>query len=356
MVMWRGQRVVGAVGPLTEGERVDLTCRSVGGRPQPVLTWWRKGLRLPLLTVNSSSDSVTGTYAVEATLTLTASRSVAGVDFTCHAYTPTELHGDDGSAIVQPRTATISLNVTLPPMEVRILGSEQPIAAGRSIRLVCRAVGSHPPAHLTWWSGSSPLRQVVRAIEEGGNVTTATLNILVERQHDGTTLRCTGINPALPHSPLTDTYRLTVYYPPVVGLRLGRALDPRRIKEDDDVYFECDVEANPPFHRVDWFHNGKPMEHNMSAGVIMSGLSLIIRDVGRQHGGSYTCEAANMEARTISNAVFLTVKRLHLLLPQALSTSFCLQSSGTNTLQLADSTGTALMWLETGAGCEKSAG
>nr|XP_027222825.1 nephrin-like [Penaeus vannamei] len=214
MVMWRGQRVVGAVGPLTEGERVDLTCRSVGGRPQPVLTWWRKGLRLPLLTVNSSSDSVTGTYAVEATLTLTASRSVAGVDFTCHAYTPTELHGDDGSAIVQPRTATISLNVTLPPMEVRILGSEQPIAAGRSIRLVCRAVGSHPPAHLTWWSGSSPLRQVVRAIEEGGNVTTATLNILVERQHDGTTLRCTGINPALPHSPLTDTYRLTVYYPP----------------------------------------------------------------------------------------------------------------------------------------------
>ncbi|XP_047496757.1 nephrin-like isoform X2 [Penaeus chinensis] len=308
MVMWRGQRVVGAVGPLTEGERVDLTCRSVGGRPQPVLTWWRKGLRLPLLTVNSTTDSVTGTYAVEATLTLTASRAIAGVDFTCHAYTPTELHGDDGSAIVQPRTATISLNVTLPPMEVRILSSEHPIAAGRSIRLVCRSVGSHPPAHLSWWSGTSPLRQVVRAIEDAGNVTTATLNILVERQHDGTTLRCTGINPALPHSPLTDTYKLTVHYAPVVGLRLGRALTPRLIKEGDDVYFECDVQANPPFHRVDWFHNGMTMEHNMSAGVIMSGLSLIIRDVTRQHAGSYTCEAANMEARTISNAVYLTVK------------------------------------------------
>ncbi|XP_042879207.1 uncharacterized protein LOC122257779 [Penaeus japonicus] len=107
-------------------------------------------------------------------------------------------------------------------------------------------------------------------------------------------------HPHLPPPPSPDA--------PVVGLRLGRALNPRLIKEGDDVYFECDVEANPPFHRVDWFHNGAALEHDASAGVLVSGLSLAMREVQRQRSGSYTCRVANSEAATSSNTVHLTVK------------------------------------------------
>ncbi|MPC90961.1 hypothetical protein E2C01_085969 [Portunus trituberculatus] len=42
---------------------------------------------------------------------------------------------------------------------------------------------------------------------------------------------------------------------PVVGLSLGRSMKADRIKEGDDAYFECSIEANPSFHRVDWRHN-----------------------------------------------------------------------------------------------------
>ena len=42
--------------------------------------------------------------------------------------------------------------------------------------------------------------------------------------------------------------------PPRVSLHIGRGLDPRRIREGQDVYFTCKVSANPPPIRVIFFH------------------------------------------------------------------------------------------------------
>lgn len=42
---------------------------------------------------------------------------------------------------------------------------------------------------------------------------------------------------------------------PLVEVSLGRNLDPGRIKEGDDVYFECSVKAKPAISRVAWRHN-----------------------------------------------------------------------------------------------------
>ena len=54
----------------------------------------------------------------------------------------------------------------------------------------------------------SPCSQV----EAGGNVTSATLTLLVEREHNGATLTCTAANPALPgERNLSDSIRLSVY-------------------------------------------------------------------------------------------------------------------------------------------------
>ncbi|KAL6951820.1 hypothetical protein U1Q18_050666 [Sarracenia purpurea var. burkii] len=47
-----------------------------------------------------------------------------------------------------------------------------------------------------------------------------------------------------------------VKYPPIVTLNFGNSLNPKNIKEGDDVYFECKVRSNPTQHRITWFHNG----------------------------------------------------------------------------------------------------
>lgn len=43
--------------------------------------------------------------------------------------------------------------------------------------------------------------------------------------------------------------------PPIVSLHFGNSLNPKNIKEGDDVYFECKVRSNPVQHRITWFHN-----------------------------------------------------------------------------------------------------
>lgn len=42
---------------------------------------------------------------------------------------------------------------------------------------------------------------------------------------------------------------------PVVSLKMGSNLNPEDIKEGDDVYFECNIRANPKAYKLSWYHN-----------------------------------------------------------------------------------------------------
>ncbi|XP_064103221.1 uncharacterized protein LOC135213185 [Macrobrachium nipponense] len=117
--MWEGREMVGTVGPLQENQLTELTCRSVGGSPAPSLSWWNEGRELPLLHSHSSWDPVIGSSVVEATLSVTAKRELQGGSLTCYAHTPAHLNASEG-AIIPPRSASVSLNITLSPVEVRI--------------------------------------------------------------------------------------------------------------------------------------------------------------------------------------------------------------------------------------------
>lgn len=63
MILWGGRAVVGTIGPLSEDEKVELSCRSEGGRPQPALTWWLRGHQLAPVSLDSTSDNATGKAA-----------------------------------------------------------------------------------------------------------------------------------------------------------------------------------------------------------------------------------------------------------------------------------------------------
>ena len=57
---------------------------------------------------------------------------------------------------------------------------------------------------------------------------------------------------------LTVNLLTTIADQPVLTLKLGSNLDLRTIKERDDVYFECDIDSNPPVTTVGWHHNVSP--------------------------------------------------------------------------------------------------
>lgn len=46
---------------------------------------------------------------------------------------------------------------------------------------------------------------------------------------------------------------------PDVTLKMGQTLNPDDIKEGDDVYFECNIRANPKAYKLSWFHNVSTM-------------------------------------------------------------------------------------------------
>ncbi|KAG7171576.1 turtle-like 5 [Homarus americanus] len=95
---------------------------------------------------------------------------------------------------------------------------------------------------------------------------------------------------------------------PRLSLAAGLNLDMEDIKEGDDVYFECGIKANPPVYKVQWFHNGDELSHNVSAGIILSNQSLVLQRVTRRSSGQYTCSATNLHGLGSSNAVQLSVK------------------------------------------------
>ncbi|XP_045133335.1 nephrin-like [Portunus trituberculatus] len=284
-------QVINTVGPLEEGAHTELTCKSAEGSPTPTLTWWRDGERLDQLVTLSEKG-------VASRISVVASRSLQGATLTCQAL---------NNNITEPSSTSVTINVLLKPLSVEIVGDVGTLSAGRPVELVCRAVGSRPPARITWWRGARNITEVTHTDMNNGNVTTGSIVFRPTRHDDGRHIRCSAANPSLAHSKIEDSVLLSVRYKPEVELALGPALDPEAIKEGDDVYFDCTIHANPPARRVTWFHNGEILEANRSAGLIISDHSLVLQKVRRERAGVYTCAAHNREGKGVSNSVKLNV-------------------------------------------------
>lgn len=57
--------------------------------------------------------------------------------------------------------------------------------------------------------------------------------------------------------------------PPVITLQLGSKLHAGDIKEGDDVYFECKIDANPKYRRLTWLHNVSSLTDVMDSSNFM---------------------------------------------------------------------------------------
>lgn len=95
---------------------------------------------------------------------------------------------------------------------------------------------------------------------------------------------------------------------PELKLSLGANIQPNAIKEGTDVFFECNVRANPWVNEVKWRFEGYPLYGNTSAGIILSNYSLVLQKVRKEHRGNYQCVAMNSEGEGRSEEVMLKVK------------------------------------------------
>lgn len=105
------------------------------------------------------------------------------------------------------------------------------------------------------------------------------------------------------------------------------------MSEGADVYFECNIKANPWVYRVAWRHNVRnftktmmesriknstnrrgtfnpqdndnELQNNPQEGIIISNQSLVLQNITRQRLGQYICTASNSEGDGFRSVEYL---------------------------------------------------
>ncbi|XP_019871774.2 hemicentin-1 isoform X2 [Aethina tumida] len=289
-----GRDVSGVVGPLEEGSDLVLTCEVRGGRPTPTVSWFIND-RLVEGQLESSGNHVMVNRLVVNRVT----RDHLNSTYKCQA---------SNTKLMMPAEKSVRLELLLRPLSVRIVRKPKQLIANEEVTIHCEVAGSRPKANVSWTRDNRAFRRG-KVIEDGNDtlvISSVTFSPVPE--DDGTFLKCIGDNPKLPGVGQDDSFKLSVVYPPQVTLHLGSTLNPDDIKEGDDVYFECNIKANPKQHKITWFHDGMLVSQNMSSGVIISTQSLVLQSVTRRQSGAYTCSATNNRGEKSSAPVNLRVR------------------------------------------------
>ncbi|XP_075680565.1 uncharacterized protein LOC113789318 isoform X3 [Dermatophagoides pteronyssinus] len=295
-----GESLPSLIGPYTEGDHLTLICEVEGGKPQPSLTWWRESVLL-----DDTYEQITTTNNNQLIRNQLIIQSLRRQDlmavFTCQA---------SNNNISLPSTATVTVDLNFRPLTVKIIGErKQSLSAEKISIITCESSGSRPPATITWWiGGTTRLRNAQEQISADGNKTTSRLSLTVTIDDIGKEITCRAENPHIQSSAIEDLIQLEINYAPQVTLKLGSNLRHSHIQEGNDVYFECVIRASPWSYEVRWHFEGRELQTNTSAGIIVSNQSLVLQKVRRQQRGKYTCSATNSEGDGESNAVHLRIQ------------------------------------------------
>uniref|UniRef100_T1HAH0 Ig-like domain-containing protein n=1 Tax=Rhodnius prolixus TaxID=13249 RepID=T1HAH0_RHOPR len=303
----RGKTLSAVAGPYEEGSSMSLTCVVSGGRPRPELSWWLDGAEI------KSGDG----NSVSVGMTKSDGRNGGGMDITTRLLVVQKLNRSqlhtsytcvaNNSNKTAPLMTAVAVEMLLAPLSVMFVNTWQPLSKGKEFTLECQSYGSRPSAKITWWKDNLKLNTSDEQVSSDGNVTTSKLIFTpLISDHDGR-LTCRAHNPRLATGVLEQAWKLDVFYLPKVRLELGSKMNPKKIKEGGDVYFECIVDSNPNAYKVIWRHNKAVVANNPKGGVMVTDSALAIQAVGRKNAGNYSCTAYNVEGDGRSNDVHLTV-------------------------------------------------
>ncbi|XP_025989999.1 uncharacterized protein LOC105203674 isoform X4 [Solenopsis invicta] len=282
------------LGPYSEGASLNITCVAAGGRPQPRVTWWQ-GTAL----LDNSYETVDAKRVRNVLQLEKLGREHLRAFLTCQA---------TNNNMVAPISSSVSLDMNLKPLWVRIQGENRPLSAGKTYEIGCEVVGARPNPTIIWSKGNVILRNARETTSPDGNVTTSILTFVPSIEDAGKFLYCRASVPDIPDSEMEEGWKLDILHEPVVTLELGSNLNSSAIREGIDVYFECNIKSNPWVYKVSWRHNGNPLYHNTATGTIISNQSLVLQSVTRSRAGIYTCIGNNQEGDGESNPLNLDIK------------------------------------------------
>ncbi|KAF7990771.1 hypothetical protein HCN44_000576 [Aphidius gifuensis] len=286
-----GNEVEGSVGPHKVGDEFGLSCEVRGGKPSPVIKWFINGTETIGNIVQIGENTVVSKIGVSL-----LQRENFNITYKCRAF---------NTDLVKPLEKSVTINMYLKPISVTIISKPTILEFGKSYELVCEVVGSYPRALVTWTMKKDTN---FTKIHETGNskIVLSTLLYSPMPEDNNKQLRCQGMNPMLPTGSLEDSFQLNIYFPPKVSLEIGNTLNAQNIKEEDDVYFECKILANPVHHKITWKHNGRIL--TQKSGIVLSAQNLVLQKINRENGGNYSCLASNSRGETASSIVPLRVQ------------------------------------------------
>ncbi|XP_037561154.1 hemicentin-1-like [Dermacentor silvarum] len=287
-----GNELRGTIGPFNEGSTLALVCVVYGGKPKPTLVW--SGMPDGMMAeVRPSSEA-------QLTTSTLLIHSLRREDLRSTLYCTAS------NNISSPADTSVTLDLNLRPTSVKIRRTDIPISAGLPAEIACEVWGSRPPPVVTWWKGLSELNHTFVYLSTDGNMTTSVVSFTPSRDDHGSSLACRAKNPAMAESVEEDTWTMDIQYKPKISLQLGTKLSLENIQENNDVYLECRVDANPPVDEVAWQFNAQELQ--ASENVLVSKNFLVIQRVQTHHSGLYSCSAANAEGRTKGETLQLRVQ------------------------------------------------
>ncbi|XP_076325090.1 neural cell adhesion molecule 2-like isoform X7 [Tachypleus tridentatus] len=289
----QGQKLEGLVGPYNEGDSLTIICQASGGKPRPSVTWWRDYALLDDSYTFEVGDVVENRLKLDR-----LHRHDLLAVLTCQA---------SNNNITVPASNAITIDLNLKPVKVVITPFQKPLVANKEAELTCEAKGSRPAGKISWWKASKQMQNTRESVLHNGAISSI-LTFAPSVDDNGKYLSCRAENLLIPGSAVEDGWKLDVQYPPQVTLQLGTNLKVTNIQEGNDVYFECNVRANPWIFDISWQFEGQDLASNTLSGIIISNQSLVLQKVQRSFRGRFTCSGSNNQGLGISNEIFLKVK------------------------------------------------
>ncbi|XP_067623295.1 neural cell adhesion molecule 1 [Eurosta solidaginis] len=250
----------GNIAIATEDKPLELTCSSVGGSPDPMITWYREGSTVPLQSYILKGGSKN--HYTNATLQILPRRADDGAKYKCVVWNRAMTEG-------HTLETTVTLNVNFyPRVEV---GPQNPLRIERDhmAKLECN-VDAKPKVSNVRWSRKG---QYVSA--------TPTHTIYRVGRHHAGKYTCTADN-GLGKSGEKDIL-LDVLFPPVVVIESKT----HEAEEGETVLVRCNVTSNPPPITIEWLKEG-------AADFRFTGELLTLVSVRAEHAGNYICRAVNL--------------------------------------------------------------
>ncbi|XP_076352862.1 neural cell adhesion molecule 2-like [Tachypleus tridentatus] len=282
------------IGPYNEDSTLRLKCIAKGGRPPPSVTWWRG---MQLLDKRHETENVE--EVVNELVIPRLARTDLNAELLCQVW---------NSNLTSSIIAAVFLDLNLKPLDVRLISSEIHYKAGQRYSFECRTTGSRPQPHISWWKDSILLDNNHTTLTHQSNISVGTLEINFTGSDHGKNLTCRVINPVIENSRLEDVIMLKVYYKPQVFVFLQGGRTFQAVHEDDDVYLDCIVKANPTVSEIIWNFQGKELKSNSKDGIVISNHSLTLKNVDRKQSGFYSCSARNSEGQGNSDDIELKIK------------------------------------------------